>query len=135
MLTDEQRLTALEQRVEVLESERPGRKPRPLLAIRQRGVCGIDPTRDSGDCPDASIYRYQSGCHGDACRAKQHEAYERRKGNKPVKPVKVKAVAPTKKAVPKTPLLPTAPTKRVAKRVTKKAATPTTKRASKRAAA
>lgn len=76
------RISALEKRITVLESERPGRKPQPLLAIRQRGICGLDPSRDSATCPEASIYRYQNGCHGDACRAKQHNAYERRKTRK-----------------------------------------------------
>lgn len=116
--TVEQRLAAVEQRIHLLESERPGRKPKPLLVIRQRGVCAIDPNRDSATCPEASIYRYQSGCHGDACRLKQHEAYERRKTNGVAVPAKKKATPKktrtTKAAKPK-PV--------VKKRVTKRLAT------------
>jgi len=67
-----------------------------MLAIRQRDVCALDPSRDSATCPDASIYRYQSGCHGKACRLKQHNAYERRKNGKA--PEVVKVVRPKKKA-------------------------------------
>ena len=66
------------QRLATLESERPGRKPKPLLAYKERDICGIDPDRDSHGCPDASIYRYQSGCWGAECRLKQHQAYKRR---------------------------------------------------------
>ena len=51
VLTEDQRLDSLEQRVEVLESERPGRKPMPLLAIRQRGVCAVEPDSDSSGLP------------------------------------------------------------------------------------
>jgi hypothetical protein len=83
------RLSALEKRISVLESERPGRKPQPLLAIRQRGICGLDPSRDSAKCKESSIYRYQNGCHGDACREKQHKAYERRKLRKEAEAKKV----------------------------------------------
>jgi hypothetical protein len=83
------RLSALEKRISVLESERPGRKPQPLLAIRQRGICGLDPSRDSAKCKESSIYRYQNGCHGDACREKQHKAYERRKLRKEAEAKKI----------------------------------------------
>jgi hypothetical protein len=71
-----------------------------MLAIRQRDVCALDPSRDSTTCPDSSIYRYQSGCHGAACRLKQHNAYERRKKPQAVKVTKkaAKTPAPTKKA-------------------------------------
>lgn len=111
----EQRTAALEQRVAVLESERPGRKPKPMLAIRQRDVCALDPSLNtaalSGACTESSIYRYQSGCHGAACRLKQHNAYERRKNGK-AKAVKVpnpKKAPATKATSPKA-----APTKRTA---------------------
>lgn len=117
--TVEQRLTAIERVLELLSSERPGRKPKPLLVVKQRGVCAIDPNRDSDTCPDASIYRYQSGCHGDACRLKQHEAYKRRKTNGTaveVRPSKTTAKRSTKTTHPATPK-PTA-----AKKITKKQA-------------
>lgn len=113
----------LRTRVETLESERPGRKPKPLLAIKQRDVCAIDPDSDSTKCPFASIYRYQSGCHGAMCRQKQHEAYERRKASRangkaarvtvPVKQIAKKVTkAPAKKATASK-----APTKRTVKRM------------------
>lgn len=115
--TIEQRVDALEQRMHVVESERPGRKPRPMLAIRQRDVCALTPSLNtyekSIECPDASIYRYQSGCHGAACRLKQHNAYERRKDNKAV------VVAPPRKRTSRTTTSPkTKPevTKRAAKK-------------------
>lgn len=97
----------LRTRVETLESERPGRKPKPLLAIKQRDVCAIDPDSDSTKCPFASIYRYQSGCHGAMCRKKQHEAYERRKASR----ANGKAVRTTTTSV-----------KQIAKKVTKASA-------------
>jgi len=106
----------LRTRVQTLESERPGRKPKPLLAIKQRDVCAIDPDSDSTKCPFASIYRYQSGCHGAMCRQKQHEAYERRKAARANgKAVSVRVKAPAKKAVP---------VKKVTKKVTKATAKP-----------
>lgn len=118
--TVEQRLLAVEQRINLLESERPGRKPKPLLVIRQRGVCAIDPNRDSATCPEASIYRYQSGCHGDACRLKQHEAYERRKINGEAAPAKAKKATPKKTRSATKAKAPAKPT--VKKRITKRAA-------------
>jgi hypothetical protein len=78
----ERRATAQEIRIATLESDRPGRKPIPLVATRQRGVCAVDPDRDSGACADASIYRYQRGCHGEACRGLPAAAYQRRRANK-----------------------------------------------------
>jgi hypothetical protein len=132
----QQDMGALRTRVETLESERPGRKPKPLLAIKQRDVCAIDPDSDSSVCPWSSIYRYQSGCWGTLCRAKQHEAYERRKTARsngkvkavavkvrPVRPTsstakKIVAAAPVKKIVKKTPAKATkAPAKRTVKRM------------------
>jgi hypothetical protein len=75
----QQEVTALKVRVRSLEGERPGRKPMPMLATKQRDVCAVDPGSDSARCPYYSLYRYQHGCLGIRCRAKQHEAYERRK--------------------------------------------------------
>ena len=93
-------VTALEQRVEALEASRPGRKAKPLVALRQDGVCAVSPDIDSAKCPDSSIFRYQQGCHGNACKAKQHAAYERRKAAKDtavtVKPRRSAAKAPAK---------------------------------------
>ena len=65
-LSLEQRVVALETKVELLEKERPGRRVKPNV-ISQEGVCGLDPTRNSAECTDASIYRYQQGCRGDCC--------------------------------------------------------------------
>lgn len=62
----EERLEALEKRVAFLEKERPGRKMRPIITS-QPGVCGLDDSCDSKECPSASIYRYQQGCQGDKC--------------------------------------------------------------------
>ena len=96
-------VTALEQRVEALEAERPGRKAKPLVALRQDGVCAVSPDIDSSTCPDASIFRYQQGCHGNKCKAKQHAAYERRKANREDTPVTVTKRKPAaKSAAPKT---------------------------------
>jgi hypothetical protein len=122
----QQDVGALQIRVETLESERPGRKPKPLLAIKQRDVCAIDPDSDSTVCPFASIYRYQSGCHGTMCRQKQHEAYERRKSartngkavtvRKPTSKTakKILAAAPVKKVTKATKAI---PRKRTVKRM------------------
>lgn len=88
----EQQTTALVQRVNTLEGARPGRKAKPMVSLRVKGVCAIDPTRDSATCPDHSIFRYQKGCHGTACLKEQQDAYERRKTRKELteaKPVKV----------------------------------------------
>lgn len=116
----EQDVGQLKVRVATLESERPGRKPRPLVAPKQRDVCAIEPGSDSTVCPFASIYRYQAGCWGSLCRSKQHDAYERRKTNRARKTVKavtkrvpVKAV--TKKAPVKKVTKKAVPAKRVAK--------------------
>src|SRR5215831_458651 len=108
-------VTELKVRVRSLEAERPGRKPRPLIATKQLNVCAIDPSRDSTKCPDASIYRYQNGCHGAACRRMQHEAYERRKAARAARTKKTtRKVAVAKKVA--TP---------IKKRVIKKTPTPT----------
>jgi hypothetical protein len=134
----------LKVRVQTLESERPGRKPKPMIAPKQRDVCAIEPGRDSTTCPDASIYRYQAGCWGALCRSKQHAAYERRKVKKAGTPVSVrKKAAPTKAVAKKAPAKPStngtkkarpvrqAPVKQIARRP---AGRPT-KRPSKRVAA
>lgn len=111
--TLQREVIALAKRVETLEAERPGRKAKPLVAVRQRGVCAIDPNRDSTTCEDASIYRYQMGCHGEACRARQHDAYERRKDRRETKTAV--SVRSTKKAAVKKQAAPS-------KKVTKKTA-------------
>jgi hypothetical protein len=115
-------LDRLVKRVDALEANRPGRKAKPLVALRQDGVCAVNPDIDSATCPDASIFRYQQGCHGTHCKAKQHAAYERRKGAKAATPVntpKRKAPAEKKPALPakKGP----AATKTVSPRRTKRA--------------
>lgn len=102
-------VAALIERVTALEANRPGRKAKPLVALRQDGVCAVSPGIDSTECPDASIFRYQQGCHGNRCKAKQHAAYERRKDAKSVTetpettetPVAVKT--PAKRVATKTP--------------------------------
>jgi hypothetical protein len=59
-------ISNLQTRVETLEKERPGRKPKPIV-VSVAHICGVDPDRDSTTCPDASLYRRQKGCQGDAC--------------------------------------------------------------------
>lgn len=74
------RIERLERDVEFLKKERPGRKPLPIL-VSEKGVCGLDPSRDSATCQDATIYRWQRGCLGTACEAKNRDYYdEYRKG-------------------------------------------------------
>jgi hypothetical protein len=70
----ELRLAALEQRVETLEKGRPGRRGKPIL-VSVEGVCGVDPTRDSSTCDDASLYRRQKGCQGTACKQASSDYY------------------------------------------------------------
>lgn len=70
------RVTSLEQRMAVVESERPGRKAKPLLRT-EVGVCGLDPDRDSSTCDEATVYRYQQGCKGTACVMANREYYAR----------------------------------------------------------
>lgn len=75
MSTDtNQRITALEQRVEALEKGRSGRRGKPIL-VSIEGVCGVEPSRESSTCPDASLYRRQKGCQGVACVQKSSEYY------------------------------------------------------------
>jgi hypothetical protein len=80
-------ITALKRRVETLESERPGRKAKPMI-IRDVGICGLDPDIDSADCPDASVYRYQQGCRGTGCVSANRQYYSdyRQKSKKVEKP-------------------------------------------------
>lgn len=70
----DQRITALEQRVDALEKGRSGRRGKPIL-VSIEGVCGVDPSRDSSACTDASLYRRQKGCQGAACVQKSSEYY------------------------------------------------------------
>jgi hypothetical protein len=78
VVKDHDRIVSLEKRVEALEKERSGRKPKPVIAV-ERGVCGIDPDRDSATCPDASLYRRNQGCLGTACLAKASKYYSERR--------------------------------------------------------
>ena len=71
----ERRIQQLEKDIEFLMKGRPGRKPLPIL-VSEPGVCGIDPSRDSSKCPDATIYRYQKGCKGIACEARNRDYYQ-----------------------------------------------------------
>lgn len=79
----------LRERIEYLESSRPGRKKKPIVA-KEKGVCGIDPSRDSTTCPDANLYRHQQGCRGAACCAANTGYYaEYRAKNKKTPEVEV----------------------------------------------
>ena len=71
-------LADLTDRVTRLEGERPGRKRLPIL-VKEDGVCGIDPTIDSADCPHASLYRRQQGCQGTSCARISSEYYKERR--------------------------------------------------------
>jgi hypothetical protein len=73
-VTIEQRIAALEKRVEFLEKERPGRRMKPNVASTP-GICGVDPSQDSKECPNASIYRHQQGCLGESCVQINREYY------------------------------------------------------------
>lgn len=70
-----QRVTALEEQVTLLLKARPGRQLRPVL-VSEDGVCGIDPTRDSSDCEDASLWRRSKGCKGESCVTISSEYYK-----------------------------------------------------------
>jgi hypothetical protein len=100
-------MAAALKRIEALEANRPGRKAKPLVALRQDGVCAVSPDIDSSQCDDSSIFRYQQGCHGNACKAKQHAAYERRKQAKAEAATPV-TVTKTKRASTKAPAKPKA---------------------------
>lgn len=81
----ETRLTAVEEKVGFLMKERPGRKYLPVVA-KEKGVCGVDPSRDSKTCQDASLWRRNNGCLGDACVAESTKYYKnyREKNKAPV---------------------------------------------------
>jgi hypothetical protein len=70
--------TQLEKRVEALEKHRSGRKGRPIL-VSEVGVCGLDPERNSTLCPDATLYRRNQGCQGEACLKKASKYYSDRR--------------------------------------------------------
>ena len=74
-LSLEEQVKALQQALEEAQASRPGRKAKKLL-VSEAGVCGIDPTRDSATCPDASLYRRQKGCKGTACVGLASEYYK-----------------------------------------------------------
>lgn len=76
-MSTEARVLALEKRVAALESERPGRKARPIL-VSAEGVCGVDPDSDSEVCPFASLYRRNKGCQGTACKRLASAYYKSR---------------------------------------------------------
>ena len=79
-MTDaETRIARLEARVEALERTRPGRKGLPIL-VSEEGVCGVDPKRDSQNCPNASLWRRQKGCLGTACVRASAEYFRKRRG-------------------------------------------------------
>ena len=71
---------AINIRLTALEAKR-GRKAKPLT-VREAGVCGLDPERNSAICPSASIYRYQQGCLGTACVEKNRAYYADRRAKK-----------------------------------------------------
>ncbi len=68
------RLAAVEEQVSFLLKGRPGRKYLPILKSEDH-VCGVDPERDSTACKDASLWRRNKGCKGDACVATSTEYY------------------------------------------------------------
>lgn len=124
-------IAALGKRVESLEASRPGRKAKPLIALRVDGVCAVTPDIDSAECPDSSIFRYQQGCHGIACKQKQHNAYERRKQAKDIIEVEAPVAKPKRRTPAKQEPAPAPkPVARSKAPITKKA--PPTKRAPRR---
>jgi len=38
-------------------------------------ICALDETRDSAECPDATVYRHQQGCRGVACVRRYTDYY------------------------------------------------------------
>lgn len=62
----DQRVSTLEEQVNFLLKSRPGRQLKPVVRS-EVGVCGIDPDRDSIDCPDSSLWRRSKGCKGYSC--------------------------------------------------------------------
>jgi len=69
-----EQVEALQEQVEQLKASRPGRRAKKIV-VSERGVCGVDPTRDAATCPDASLYRRQLGCLGTACVGLASEYY------------------------------------------------------------
>lgn len=83
-MTDiELRVSALEEQVGLLLKSRPGRQLRPIVASEPH-VCGLDPSRDSSTCPEASIWRRSKGCKGDACVAVSSQYYKDYRASKKV---------------------------------------------------
>lgn len=81
-MTDiELRVSALEEQVSLLLKSRPGRQLRPIVTSEPH-VCGLDPSRDSATCPEASIWRRSKGCKGDACVAKSSDYYKNYRATK-----------------------------------------------------
>lgn len=122
----------MEDRVTVLETQMERVLQTPAVRKRTpRGVCalGIEP---SESCKEASLGKYQSGCHGDACLLKQAEYFrewrERRKAEAAANVVKTptkraearpkatKVDPPVKRAVKRRPAPEPAPVKRAVKR-------------------
>lgn len=77
----DQRVTALEEQVDLLLKSRPGRQLRPIV-VSERHVCGIDPSRDSSTCADASLWRRSKGCKGDACVEVSSQYYKNYRSKK-----------------------------------------------------
>lgn len=69
------RLAALEEQVNFLLKGRPGRRYLPITVSKEH-TCGVDPLRNSAECPDASLWRRNKGCKGDACVAASTEYYQ-----------------------------------------------------------
>lgn len=124
--------SSLEDRVTTLETQME--KVLQTPAVRKRtplGVCALGVT-PSEACKEASLGKYQSGCHGDACRARQAEYFrEWRARSKadaaanvvktptkraPARPKAVKVDTPVKRAVKRRPAPEPAPAKRAVKR-------------------
>lgn len=89
------RIAALEEQVSFLLKGRPGRKYLPIL-VSEPHVCGVDPTRDPKACQDASLWRRNKGCQGDACMQKSSEYYKTYRKAKTVP----KAPKPPKTSIP-----------------------------------
>lgn len=73
-----ERVAALEARLDRLETKRKGGRPASPIVVKAKGVCGIDPERDSSACEDASLYRRRQGCQGTACMRVSSEYYKER---------------------------------------------------------
>lgn len=70
----EEQVKAQDEQISFLLKGRPGRKYLPIVKSEDH-VCGVDPDRDSETCPDASLWRRNKGCLGDACVAVSTEYY------------------------------------------------------------